>query len=138
MGGDFAARLVVPLKKGPDGQFTDRRVTTDLRDINSVTIPDHYSLPFSEDLMRRVVGCRFISKCDFLAGFFQMKVHPKDQHKLAFWWGNRLMCWKRMPMGAKNATAYFQRVIDKELARAGLSDVAVAFVDDLLILQRLL
>jgi transposase InsO family protein len=134
LGGDFAARLVLPLKRDAvTGLFTDRRVTTDLRGINAVTTPDHYALPIGEEQMRSVQGCEYVSKCDFLAGYFQCVVDPRDRPKLAFWWHNRLMQWKRMPMGAKNSGAYFQRTVERVLRDAGLSDVACAFVDDVLI-----
>jgi len=39
-------------------------------------------------------------------------------------------------MGAKNAPAYCQRVVDYELAKAGCAGFAAGFVDDILIFSR--
>jgi hypothetical protein len=60
-------------------------------------------------------------------------VPEKDRDKTAFWWGNRLFRFKRLPMGLRNATACFQRVLDREIAQAGLSHCVRTFVDDVIV-----
>lgn len=66
-------------------------------------------------------------------GFLQIKIKKEDQPKTAYWLNNSLMMYTRMPYGLKNAPAFFQRVMDHEIAHAGLNHCAVAFIDDLLI-----
>ena len=57
-------------------------------------------------------------------------MHADHKHKTAFWAGNRLMEWKFMPFGLKNAPAKFQRVMDEALQ--GLS-YARCYIDDILV-----
>lgn len=47
--------------------------------------------------------------------------------------GNRLMAYRWMPYGLRNAPAHFQRVMDTGVALAGLDHCDIAFIDDVLI-----
>jgi hypothetical protein len=58
-------------------------------------------------------------------------VRKEDRRKLAFWSSNKLYCWKRCPFGARNASAWFLRAIDRTLR--GLEGLARSFIDDLLV-----
>ncbi len=109
----FAACPTMPAKKDADVQWSDRRFCIDFR---------------------RVVGNAILfSKIDLRSGFHQIPIRKEDQHKTAFWWGHSTYQFTRMPFGLLNATAKFQRVVDAELLRAGLTGCAAAFVDDVLI-----
>jgi hypothetical protein len=66
-------------------------------------------------------------------GFLQIPIHPDDRGKTAYWCGNRLIAYTRMPYGLKNASAAFQRRMDHELRLAGVDNVAISFIDDVLI-----
>lgn len=90
-------------------------------------------MPLPEDLFRSLGQPRYLSKLDLRSGFYQLPLHPDDCCKTAFWWRKRLFQFTRMPFGLRNATAAFQRVVDQELRRAGLTGCAKVFVDDILI-----
>ncbi|KXZ57062.1 hypothetical protein GPECTOR_5000g1289 [Gonium pectorale] len=60
---------------------------------------------------------------------------PPHQAKTAYWVDTKLMMYTRMPYGLKNASAKFQRVMDYEIGKAGLTHCAVSFVDDVLIIS---
>ena len=55
------------------------------------------------------------------------------REKTCFGVGNQLMAYRCMPYGLRNAPAHFQRVMDTEIALAGLDNCAIAFIDDVLI-----
>ena len=115
------------------GLWTGARMAQDYRPVNKVTKPDKYGLHRPEDIFQSVEKARFFSKLDMRQGFLQISIHKDDYGKTAFWCGNRLLAYTRMPYGLKNASAAFQRRMDHELRRAGLDKVAVAFIDDVLI-----
>jgi hypothetical protein len=131
--GDIISCPTLPLKKGPDGLWTDRRYCIDFRRVNSQTKIDRYPMPLAEELFRKCAGARFYSKLDLRAGFHQLPLTERAKDICSFWWGNRCYRYTRLPFGLVNATAAFQRVVDTELARANCSAFCKAFVDDLLI-----
>ncbi|GIL62381.1 hypothetical protein Vafri_16596, partial [Volvox africanus] len=129
-----AVNPVLAAKKDPDtGQWTDLRMAQDYRPVNQHTLSDKYGLHRPEEIFQRVGKAVIFSKLDLRQGFLQIPIRPEDQPKTAYWVGNKLMMYTRMPYGLKNASAKFQRVMDYELSKAGLDDVSVAFIDDVLI-----
>ena len=76
---NYASAVVVAAKKGPDGQWTDKRFCVDLRLINTITAPQHTYVPVAEELFLllepkgarhgpdlRVAGCTAVE--DILGG----------------------------------------------------------------------
>jgi Reverse transcriptase (RNA-dependent DNA polymerase)/RNase H-like domain found in reverse transcriptase len=122
-----------PAKRDANGNWTDKRSTVDFRNINAHTQPDLYGLHRIEDLFDRVTRAKFFTKIDLRSGFHQIPVHPDHRPKTAFWWGNELWQYKRLPMGLKSSPAHFQRVMDREIQEAGLTGSVACFIDDLLI-----
>lgn len=131
--GQYASRPTMPCKKDASGQYTDHRFCVDYRGANAAMESDNYPTPLPEELFQSLGQRRFFSVIDMRAGFHQLPLHPESQEVTAFWWGSELYCYNRLPFGIKVATAAFQRVMDRELSRAGLGDVARAFVDDVII-----
>ena len=129
----YAVNSVVVPKKGPTGEWTGARVCQDYRPINRVTVHDRYPLHLPEELWGRVAEAKasIFSKIDLRSGFFQLPLHKEHCNITAFWWGNRLYDYLRVPFGLKNAPAHFQRVMDHELAR--FRDFCCVYIDDLLI-----
>jgi len=126
----YASRPTMPVKKNADGQWTDRRFCNDYRAVNAASIPDRYALHNADEFLQMVAGGRYHSKCDLRQAFLQVPIDPADRPKTAFWWNNELWQYKYMPYGLVSGSAKFQRVMDVELAAAGLADHAKAFVDD--------
>jgi len=60
------------------------RWCVDFRGINRYTIPDPYPMPIAEQLIERMSGAMYISKIDFLNGYFQTRVHPDSVKYTAF------------------------------------------------------
>jgi len=129
----YVQNVVIAAKKDEEGNWTDSRMCVDYRPINVATTQDKYPLHLAEDLWGRVGNAKVFSKIDMRSGFHQVPVNPADQRKTAFWWGNRAWMYVRCPFGLKNIPAYFQRIMDDVITRAGLSDCCGCFIDDLLV-----
>lgn len=129
----YASNCTLPVKKDSDGAYTDKRFCLDFVAMNAATLPDLYPTPLPEDIFSKAAGCAVFSKLDMRAGYFQLPIAKESRSITSFWWGKRLFHFKRLPMGLKNATAAFQRVMDHELRSGGCQEFAAAFVDDVLI-----
>ena len=123
---------VLPSKKDLDGNPTDKRFCLDVRQLNKATVPDKYGLPRPEALFDIVGRSQWFTKIDLRGAFHQVPIHPDDQHLTTFWLGNQLWCYNRMNYGLTGAPAVLQRIMDAELAAAGLTHCAEAFLDDLI------
>lgn len=130
-----AYNLTFPLKRAPDGSWTDRRTASDIRMANANTKPDCYRPPLPGLLFERVAAAntRVMSKLDCRQGFVNLKLTPKVSSICTFHWRGKLYSYKRMPYGHINATDEFQKVMDREIAAAGLSHTCAVFVDDILL-----
>ena len=106
------------------------RLYVDLRNLNQVSLKDHYPLPKMDHILQRVVGSSRISLLDGFSGFNQILVHPDDQDKTAFTipWGT--FKYVKMPFGLKNAGATFQRATDIAFSKE-IHDFLVVYLDDL-------
>jgi hypothetical protein len=128
---DFAANSVMAAKKDPEGNWKLTRFCTDLRHINEQTAQDKYPMLLPEKVLEGLGHAKFYSTIDIRGAFHQLVVKQADRRKLAFWSSSKLYCWKRCPFGARNASAWFQRAIERTLR--GLEGFARSFVDDLLV-----
>lgn len=127
---DFAANSVMAAKKDPEGNWKLSRFCTDLRRVNEQTAQDRYPMPLPEEVLEGLGHAKFYSTIDIRGAFHQLVVRKEDRRKLAFWSSSKLYCWRRCPFGARNASAWCQRAIDRTLR--GLEGFARSFIDDLL------
>ena len=54
------------------------RLCVDLRNLNKVSLKDHYPLPKMDHILKRVMGALRISLLDGFSGFNQILVHRDD------------------------------------------------------------
>ena len=85
------------------------RLCVDLRNLNQVSLKDHYPLPKMDHILQRVVGSSRISLLDGFSGFNQILVHPDDQDKIAFTTLLGTFKYVKMHFRLKNVGATFQR-----------------------------
>jgi transposase InsO family protein len=129
------------MKRAPDGTWSDKRFCVNFIPINKHTEPDRYGSHRADYLFERVVRGRFMTALDLRSGFHQIPMHEDSVEKTAFWYVSgqgappQLLGYQRMPFGLRNAPAKFQRVMDGELERAGCTDFAFAYIDDLIIVS---
>lgn len=87
------------------------RSVIDYRDLNSVTKPEAYPLPMSEDIFASLHGSKFWIKFDLASGYWQIPLDEESIPLAAF--VTQKGKWEPlvMPMGLKNAVASFQRAM---------------------------
>jgi RNase H-like domain found in reverse transcriptase/Reverse transcriptase (RNA-dependent DNA polymerase)/Integrase zinc binding domain/PHD-finger/Integrase core domain/C-5 cytosine-specific DNA methylase len=129
----YASATTMPAKKDVNGNWTDKRLCIDYRALNKHTIADKYGMHHPEDLFKSLGDSVFFSKIDLRAGFHQIPIAEKDQPTSSFWWKHKLYMYTRCSFGMRNTSAFFCRVMDVEIAAAGLTAFCVAFIDDILI-----
>lgn len=95
---------LVPTRK----KIGEIRLCVDLRNVNKVSLKDHYSLPKMDHILQRVVGASRISLLDGFSGFNQILVHRNDQEKTTFTTPRGTFKYVKMPFGLKNVEATFQ------------------------------
>nr|CAD1827547.1 unnamed protein product [Ananas comosus var. bracteatus] len=74
-------RAPVLFVKKKDGTL---RLCVDYRELNKVTIKNKYPLPRIDDLFDQLQGSKVYSKIDLQSGYHQLKIRPKDVHKMAY------------------------------------------------------
>eukprot|EP00253_Pinus_taeda_P003730 PITA_03730 len=112
------------------------RLCVDLRNLNKVSLKDHYPLPKMDHILQRVVGASRISLLDGFSGFNQILVHPDDQDKTAFTtpWGT--FKYVKMPFGLKNVGATFQSERDIAFSKE-IHDFLFIYLDELTAFSKL-
>jgi hypothetical protein len=110
-----------------DGTF---RPCGDYRNLNAITVPDNYPLPFLHDFTMNLRDCKVFSKVDLQKAYHQIPIYPPDVPKTAIITPFGLFEYTRMSFGLRNAAQSFQRLIHHVLR--GLSYV-FAYMDDVII-----
>ena len=83
------------------------RLCIDFRNLNRVSLKDHYPLPKMDHILQRVVGSQRISTLDGFSGYNQIMVHPKDKEKTNFTtpWGTFM--YAKIPFKVMNTGEIF-------------------------------
>ncbi|GBN96169.1 Retrovirus-related Pol polyprotein from transposon 297 [Araneus ventricosus] len=123
----YAAPVLLVQKS--DGSY---RLVSDLRKLNSKTIPDNFPLPNLSEMIDMLSGAKYFTLMDLTSGFHQMSMHSDHSHLTAIITEFRLFEYKRFPFGLKNASASFQRLMS--IVLAGLNDLKVScYIDDVVV-----
>ena len=129
----YASAAVVAAKKGPDGQWTDKRFCIDLRNINLITAQGHSYMPVADQLFR---DFSFFSKIDMRSGFFQLLFDDDTKDLPSFGWNGTLYRFRRAPFGLRQLPAKFCGVMLQQLQQAGLMGCTKCYVDDIVVHSR--
>lgn len=123
----WASPIVLVRKK--DGTV---RPCVDYRRLNTVTKPDAFPLPRTDDCLDAMAGATFFSTLDITSAYNQIPVKEEDIPKTAFATKFGLFEYTTMPFGLSNAPATFQRIM--ELALRGLQWTScIIYLDDVII-----
>ena len=87
-------------------------------------------MPLPDELIHRLSGGHYFSKIDLADAYYQVKLSPESQKKLALSTHRGVLLQKRLPFGISSAPGYFQQIMEK-IAR-DLTGVAV-YLDDILV-----
>ena len=132
----WASFVVLVRKK--DGSL---RFCVDYRKLNSVTKPDVFPMPRIDDMLDQLGMSKYFSTLDLASRYWQIRMDPASQEKTAFVTPQGLYEFLVMPFGLMNASATFQRMMQKLLT--GLNpvdgpDFVSVYVDDMLIFSETL
>jgi hypothetical protein len=104
---DFAAVIVMLVKKDSTGLWIEKRMCGDYRPLNLVTPQDRYPMPILEELFDSIGDSNIFTIVDLRQGFNQIVFVAKDRKKTTFHGSNKLWEWLVMPFGLKNALIFF-------------------------------
>ncbi|GJV67559.1 putative reverse transcriptase domain-containing protein [Tanacetum coccineum] len=118
--------------KKKDGSF---RMCVDYRELNKLTIKNHYLLPRIEDLFNKLQGSQYLSKIDLRSEYHQLRVHEDDIPKTAFQTRYGHFKFIVMPFGLTNTPAVFMDLMNRA-CRPYLDKFVIVFIDDILIYSK--
>ncbi len=113
----------------PNGKW---RPTIDYRKLNQQVPLSRWPMTQLDQEIPKIKGSTILSTLDVASGFWTIPVHPDDQHKLAFTFGNRQYTFTRCPFGYANSPAEFNIFLNKACPDARVRGNLV-YVDDVLV-----
>ncbi|GJT22978.1 putative reverse transcriptase domain-containing protein [Tanacetum coccineum] len=104
----------------------------DYRELNKLTVKNHYLLLRIDDLFDQFQGSSVYSKIDLRSGYHQLRVREEDIPKTAFRTCYGHYEFQVMPFGLKNASAVFMDLMNR-VCKPYLDKFVIVFIDDILI-----
>ena len=105
------------------------RVCIDYRKLNTATRKDHFPLPFTDQMLDKLVGHPHFCFLDGYSGYNQIAIALEDQEKTTFTCPYGTFSFRRMPFGLCNAPATFQRCVMSMFSDLA-EEVMEIFMDD--------
>ncbi|GJY67552.1 putative reverse transcriptase domain-containing protein [Tanacetum coccineum] len=115
-----------------DGSF---RMCIDYRELNKLTVKNHYPLPRIDDLFDQLQGFIVYSKIDLRSGYHQLRVCKEDIPKTTFKTRYGHYELQVMPFGLTNAPAVFMDLMNR-VCKPYLDTFVTVFIDDILIYSK--
>ena len=107
------------------------RFCVDYRRLNSLIVKDAYPLPRIDDSLRLLGNQQWFSTMDLASGYWQVAMSPEAKRKAAFVTNKGLFQFRVMPFGLCNASAMFERLMDRVLCGMRWSRCLV-YLDDVI------
>ena len=124
----WSSPIVLVRKK--DGKL---RFCIDLGKLNQRTVRDNYSLPRIDHMLELLIGAEWFCTLDLKSGYWQVELTDEAKPLTAFTCGplGFYEC-EKMPFGASNAPATFQRLMENYLGDLNLR-WCVVYLDDIIV-----
>ncbi|GJZ59109.1 putative reverse transcriptase domain-containing protein [Tanacetum coccineum] len=107
----------------------------DYRELNKLTVKNHYPLPRIDDLFDQLQGSSVYSKIDLRLGYHQLRVREEDILKTAFKTRYGHYEFQVMPFGLTNAHVVFIDLMNR-VCKPYLNKFVIVFIDDILIYSK--
>nr|GEW50493.1 putative reverse transcriptase domain-containing protein [Tanacetum cinerariifolium] len=118
--------------KKKDGTF---KMCIYYKELNKLTVKNHYPLPRIDDLFDKLQGSQFFSNIDLRSGYHQLRVHENDIPKTVFRTRYGHFEFTVMPFGLTKAPAVFMDLMNR-VCRPYLDMFVIVFIDDILIYSK--
>ncbi|GJV78734.1 putative reverse transcriptase domain-containing protein [Tanacetum coccineum] len=115
--------------KKKDGSF---RMCIDYRELNKLTVKNHYPFPRIDDLFDQLQGLSIYSKIDLSSGYHQLRVREEDILMTAFRTRYGHYEFQVMPFGLTKVPAVFMDLMNR-VCKPYLDKFVIVFIDDILI-----
>ena len=122
----------VMVEKKTDGPEKVWRMCINYTDLNRVTPKDPFPLPNIDQLVDSTAGCGLLSLMDASQGYYQVPMAQEEIHKTAFTTHEGVFAFRVMPFGLKNASATYQRLMNK-MFRDLIGRTMEVYVDDMIV-----
>ncbi|KAA0061789.1 reverse transcriptase [Cucumis melo var. makuwa] len=127
----WAAPILFVKKK--DGSMC---LCIDYRELNNVTVKNHYPLPRIKDLFDQLQGATVFSKIDLRSGYHQLRIRDSDIPKTAFRSRYGHYEFIMMSFDLTNAPAVFMDLMNK-VFKDFLDRFVIVFIDDILVYSKI-
>ncbi|GJU06350.1 putative reverse transcriptase domain-containing protein [Tanacetum coccineum] len=111
------------------------RMCIDYRELNKLTVKNHYPLPRIDDLLDQLQGSSVYSKINLRSGYHQLKVRDEDISKTAFITRYGHYEFQVMQFGLTNTPTVFMDLMNR-VCKPYLDKFVRMFIDDILIYSR--
>nr|GEW69225.1 reverse transcriptase domain-containing protein [Tanacetum cinerariifolium] len=118
----------------PTRLVTRWRVCIDYQKLNDATRKDHFSLPFMDQMLKRLAGNEYYCFLDGFFGYFQIPIDLQDQEKTTFTCLYGMFSYRSMPFGLCNALGTFQRCM-MAIFHDMIEETMEVFMDDFLVFR---
>ncbi len=119
--------------KKKDGKL---RPVQDYRKLNEMTIKNRYPLPLISELMDKLRGAKYFTKCDVRWGYDNVRIKNGDEWKAAFRTNRGLFEPTVMFFGLTNSPATFQWMMNDIFKDLIASGAVTVYLDDILIMSK--
>nr|XP_017245120.1 PREDICTED: uncharacterized protein LOC108216789 [Daucus carota subsp. sativus] len=124
---EWLANVVIVQKK--NGKW---RVCVDYTDLNKACPKDPFPLPHIDTMVDSTAGHELLTFLDASSGFNQIQMEPSDAEKTAFITERGIYCYLAMPFGLRNASATFQRLVNK-MFKQQIGRTMEVYIDDMVV-----
>lgn len=127
---EFASPIVLVKKK-----CGATRICCDYRKINKKIIRDRFPLPLIEDVLDTLQNAKYYSTIDLRNGFFHVSVEEESTKYTSFVTPNGQYEFLKCPFGLCNSPAVFQRYVSHIFLPLTVKNIAVYYMDDIIIMS---